>query len=333
MQEKLSGNTCFWYEKEIEYLLAAIELLVSFEVNHKICEVYSKEFVEEKRERYPLLFEFFENMQKEYSIEWLEFLLLFDMQEFSLDAYFAYMKDLPKEEFLSTLLQMPRSVIERAFETEQGQLELYQSNKEVFRSYFVIQTLFQKSDWLIDSFKELVLELRTEEAEKYLEIYARDILAWKKKMKEELQQKDGLEYSESLMGKSFHNRGPFEEFYFMPSIFMPLRCSRWFEKKQILIFDAIRMGQQDNQMIAEALKMLSDKTRFQILKLLKERKSMNGIEIAEQMKLAPSTVSHHMNHLKKSGLVHEEPSGNTRYYSINVHCMKNCIETLEKTFL
>ena len=100
-----------------------------------------------------------------------------------------------------------------------------------------------------------------------------------------------------------------------------------------MIFDAIRLGQLDNQMIAEALKMLSDKTRFQILKLLKANKSMNGIEIAEQMKLAPSTVSHHMNHLKKSGLVHEEPAGNTKYYSINIHCMKNCIETLEKTFL
>ena len=69
------------------------------------------------------------------------------------------------------------------------------------------------------------------------------------------------------------------------------------------------------------------------LVLLKEKKSMNGIEIADQMKLAPSTVSHHMTHLKNSGLVHEEPAGNTKYYSINVHCMKNCIETLEKTFL
>lgn len=86
-------------------------------------------------------------------------------------------------------------------------------------------------------------------------------------------------------------------------------------------------------MISEALKMLSDKTRYQILVLLKEKKSMNGIEIAEQMKLAPSTVSHHMTHLKNSGLVHEEPAGNTKYYSINTHCMKNCIETLEKTFL
>lgn len=333
MQEKLSKNTYFWYEKEIEYLLAAIELLVSFDVNPKIREVYSQEFIQEKRNAYPLLFEFFENMQDDYSIEWLEFLLELDLEYFSLKGFFAYIKGLSKEEFLRILLQMPREEIEKALDSEQGQLALYQNNRDVFQSYFVIQTLFQKSDWLIDSLECFVLELRTEDAERYLDAHAREIQEWKSKMQEELQQKDGLEYSESLMGKSFHNRGPFEQFYFVPTIFMPIRCCRWFEKKQIMIFDAIRLGQQDNQMIAEALKMLSDKTRFQILKLLKDRKSMNGIEIAEQMKLAPSTVSHHMNHLKKSGLVHEEPAGNTKYYSINIHCMKNCIETLEKTFL
>lgn len=333
MQEKLSGNTYFWYEKEIEYLLAALELLASFEVNPKIREVYLETFVEEKKKRYPLLFEFFENMQKDYSIEWLEFLLELDMKQFSLEGYFAYMKALSKEEFLSILLQMQQKEIENALDSEQGQLALYQNHRDVFQSYFVIQTLFQNSDWLIDSLEQFVLELRIEEAEKYLDAHEREIQAWKVKMKEELQQEDGLSYSESLMGKSFHNRGPFKEFYFVPSIFMPIRCCRWFETKQVMIFDAIRLGQQDNQMIAEALKMLSDKTRYQILKLLKERKSMNGIEIAEQMSLAPSTVSHHMNHLKKSGLVHEEPAGNTKYYSINTHCMKNCIETLEKTFL
>jgi len=333
MQEKLSENTYFWYEKEIEYLLAALELLASFDVNPKIREVYTQAFVEEKKEQYPLLFEFFQNMQKEYAIEWLEFLLAFDMEKFSIEAYFAYIRGLSKEEFLTTLLQMPRSEIKKAMDSEQGQIALYQNNKEAFQSYFVIQTLFQKSEWLIDSLEKLVIELRSQEAYSYLDAYAREIQSWKMKMQEELLQTTGLEYSESLMGKSFHNRGPFERFYFIPSIFMPIRACRWFEEKQILIFDAIRLGQQDNQMIADALKMLSDKTRYQILKLLKERKSMNGIEIAEQMKLAPSTVSHHMNHLKKSGLVHEEPAGNTKYYSINIHCMKNCIETLEKTFL
>lgn len=328
-----SKNTYFLYEKELEYLLAAMELLSAFGVNSKIREVYDAVFVEQKRERYPLLFELFENMEKEYSIEWLEFLLDYDVKNFSIESFFRHIRSLSKEDFLSRLLQVPLSEVEKALVSETEQIAFYQKNKRGFKSYFVIEALFQKTDWVIESLEALVCELRTQEAEKYLDGYAREIETWKQKIKEALEQEDALAYSESLMGKSFHNRGPFEEFYFMPSIFMPMKCCRWFEKNQILIFDAIRLGQQDNRMISDALKMLSDKTRYQILVLLKERKSMSGIEIAEQMKLAPSTVSHHMTHLKNSGLIHEEPAGNTKYYSINTHCMKNCIETLEKTFL
>lgn len=328
-----SKNAYFIYEKELEYLLAAMELLSTFGANPKIHEVYGDAFIGQKRESYPLLFELFENMEKEYSIEWLEFLLDYDVKNFSIESYFRFIKSLSKEEFLSRLLQVPLSEVEKALESETEQIAFYQNNKSGFKSYFVIEALFQKTDWVIDSLEALVCELRTQEAEKYLDGYAREIETWKQKMKESLEQEDALQYSESLMGKTFHNRGPFAESYFMPSIFMPIKCCRWFEKNQILIFDAIRLGQQDNRMISEALKMLSDKTRYQILVLLKERKSMNGIEIAEHMKLAPSTVSHHMTHLKNSGLVHEEPAGNTKYYSINTHCMKNCIETLENTFL
>lgn len=333
MQEKIRENTYFVYEKELEYLLAALELLASFDVNGKIREVYSNTFVEELRGKFPLLFELFENIDNMYSIEWLEFLLEYDVTNFSLDTYFQHMRSISEEEFLSCLLQVPVSDVEKAKITEQGLVEFYQEHRDIFKSYFAVEALFHKKDWVLDTLQEFVEKLRTEEAERYLNGYAREIETWRQKMQEALEVEDALAYSESLMGKSFHNRGPFEMFYFMPSIFMPIRCARWFVKNQILIFDAIRLGQQDNRMISDALKMLSDKTRYQILVLLKERKSMSGVEIAEQMKLATSTISHHMTHLKNSGLVHEEPAGNTKYYSINTHCMKNCIETLEKTFL
>lgn len=333
MQEKLGENTYFIYEKDLEFLLASMELLCNYGVNPKIHEVYDDDFVGYLMEKYPLLFEIFGNMDKNYGVELFEFLLDYNMTDFSIESYFQHVKAMPKHEFLSRFLQQPLGVIEKAMSSEQEQISFYQKNRDDFQSYFVVEALFQKVDWLLDSLESYVRELRTKDAEKYLDGYEREIETWKQKMQEALAKEEPLAYSESLMGKTFHNRGPFQTFYFMPSIFMPIKCCRWFEEHQILIFDAIRLGQQDNQMISDALKMLSDKTRYQILVLLKEKKSMNGIEIAEQMKLAPSTVSHHMTHLKNSGLVHEEPAGNTKYYSINTHCMKNCIETLEKTFL
>lgn len=333
MQEKLSKNAYFIYEKEIEYLLAAMELLCNYGVNPKIREVYTEDFVEQQKDAYPLLFEIFGHMEKNYGIELFEFLLDFAEEEFSVESYFQHIKSLPKNEILCRFLQQPMDVIEKVMSSEQEQIAFYQKNKADFNSYFVVESLFQKTEWMLDCLASFVCELRTEEAENYLDGHTREIETWKQKMQEALEKEEPLAYSESFMGKTFHNRGPFQAFYFMPAIFMPIKCCRWFEENQILIFDAVRFGQQDNRMISDALKMLSDKTRYQILVLLKEKKSMNGIEIAEQMKLAPSTVSHHMNHLKNSGLVHEEPAGNTKYYSINTHCMKNCIETLEKTFL
>jgi len=333
MQEKLGKNTFFIYEKEIEFLLAAIELLCNYGVNSKIREVYTEEFLERQKEKYPLLFELFGNMDKNYGVELFEFLLDYELTEFTMESYFQHIKSLSKEVILSRFLQQPMDVIEKTMNSESERISFYQKNRACFQSYFVVEALFLKTEWVFESLESFVSELRTDEAESFLEGHAKEIETWRKKMQEALEKEEPLAYSERLMGKTFHNRGPFQMFYFMPAIFMPIKCCRWFEEHQILIFDAIRFGQQDNQMIAEALKMLSDKTRYQILVLLKEKRSMNGIEIAEQMKLAPSTVSHHMTHLKNSGLVHEEPAGNTKYYSINIHCMKNCIETLEKTFL
>lgn len=333
MLEKLHSNAYFVYEKDIEYILASMELLNGFGINPKIREVYDEAFVEQQKNEYPLLFELYDHIGKGISIEILEFLMAFDMKEFSLELYFDYIKSLSKAEFLSCYLQKPIDVIEKALSSEEEQLLFYQTYKEELKSYFAVEILFQRTDWLIDAYYKFVCGLRTQKAETYLEKHKIEIQKWNVKLAEGLANEEPLLYSEGIMGKTFHNRGPYEKFFFMPSIFMPLMCVRWFENNQFLIFDAVRFGQKDNTMISDALKMMSDKTRYKILVLLKEKKSLNGIEIAEQMNLAASTVSHHMNQLKSSGLVHEEPAGNTKYYSLNTHCIKNCIETLEKTFL
>lgn len=333
MIEKLSSNAYFMYIKDIEYILAAMELLSGFGVNPKIREVYDEAFVEQQKNEYPLLFELYDHIGKGFSIEILEFMMSFDMSEFTLEKYFEYVMTLDKEEFLSIFLQKPLDEVKQALHSEGEQLAFYQKYKEELKSYFAVEILFQKTEWLVESYYKFVCALRTQQADKFLEKHGIEIQKWHTQLVEGLAKVDPLLYSEEIMGKTFHNRGPYEKFYFMPAVFMPILCVRWFEENQILIFDAVRFGQKDNTMISDALKMMSDKTRYKILVLLKEKKSLNGIEIAEHMNLATSTVSHHMSQLRNSGLVHEEPAGNTKYYSLNTHCIKNCIETLEKTFL
>lgn len=63
-------------------------------------------------------------------------------------------------------------------------------------------------------------------------------------------------------------------------------------------------------------KALSDKTRRQILNLLKSG-DLNAGEIAEHFDLSKPSISHHLNILKQANLVLDERQGQTIVYSLN----------------
>lgn len=63
-------------------------------------------------------------------------------------------------------------------------------------------------------------------------------------------------------------------------------------------------------------KALSDPTRRQILKMLRERDLTAG-EIAERFNISKPSISHHLNVLKQSSLVQDERKGQFIYYSLN----------------
>lgn len=336
MYEELQSQVYFVYEREIEYLLAGAELLVPYHINPKIWEAYDVQFVEEKKREFPLLFEFYKGMSKENGLSglgFIEFLLEYNMKDFRLEQFYEYLKKLPKERFLSKFLQEPKEKIRKIMSSEQEQILYYQEKPECFQSYFSVEILFQKTEWLLETYFRFVQELATKQAEKYLSGQEPQILNWKDRIAQGVQKEGPLHYSEIIMGKSFYNRGPYKNVYFMPSVFMPMMACRWFGEDQILMFDGIRWDNPGSSKMADMLKMLGDKTRYRILVLLKERVRLSGVEIAESMNLSTSTVSHHMTQLKNSGLINEESAGNTKYYSVNEYSIKNCIDILGKTFL
>ena len=62
---------------------------------------------------------------------------------------------------------------------------------------------------------------------------------------------------------------------------------------------------------------MSDKTRREILSMLKERNLSAG-EIADKFNLTKATVSHHLSVLKAAGLVDAEKHAQTVVYSLNM---------------
>lgn len=66
----------------------------------------------------------------------------------------------------------------------------------------------------------------------------------------------------------------------------------------------------------ESFKALSDPTRRQIIKLLKDR-DMTAGEIADHFNMTKPSISHHLSQLKQAKLILDERHGQTIVYSLN----------------
>jgi ArsR family transcriptional regulator, arsenate/arsenite/antimonite-responsive transcriptional repressor len=79
-------------------------------------------------------------------------------------------------------------------------------------------------------------------------------------------------------------------------------------------------------------KALNDKTRRQIVELLKE-KDMNAGEIADRFNISKPSISHHLDILKRADLITSEKKGQFVEYSLNTSILEdllNWILTLKK---
>lgn len=74
----------------------------------------------------------------------------------------------------------------------------------------------------------------------------------------------------------------------------------------------------------EVFQALSDPTRREILRLLRER-DMTAGEIADRFPLAASTLSGHFNVLKAAGLIVSEKLGTRVVYSLNLSVVEETL--------
>ena len=74
-------------------------------------------------------------------------------------------------------------------------------------------------------------------------------------------------------------------------------------------------------------KALNDPTRRRILEMLRD-KDMTAGDIAAQFDMSWPSVSHHLDLLRKAGLVVAEKEGQYIYYSINTTVMDDMLQWL-----
>lgn len=76
------------------------------------------------------------------------------------------------------------------------------------------------------------------------------------------------------------------------------------------------MGEQDLAPLLDTYKALADETRLRLLGLVAER-PYNGVGLAAALRISQPAVSHHVEKLKRAGLLSEQRAGKDRLYSLN----------------
>ena len=84
-------------------------------------------------------------------------------------------------------------------------------------------------------------------------------------------------------------------------------------------------------MLLEKLKCLSDKSKYEILKML-NNEPMYGQQIAQKLNLTTATISYHMNALSLNKLVTINKKDNKAYYNINKEELNKICALLKDTF-
>jgi DNA-binding transcriptional ArsR family regulator len=82
----------------------------------------------------------------------------------------------------------------------------------------------------------------------------------------------------------------------------------------------------------DIFKALNDETRRQILTMLR-KKDMSAGEIADQFNISKPSISHHLEILKRAGLVTSEKQGQFIIYSVNTTIIDDLLQwvlTLKK---
>jgi DNA-binding transcriptional ArsR family regulator len=91
------------------------------------------------------------------------------------------------------------------------------------------------------------------------------------------------------------------------------------------------LGEEQVEVNLNILKNIADKTRFQILMLLKD-KEMYGQEIADKIGITMATVSYHMSYLLISNMVLIDKVGHKGYYKLNKETLRRNVEFLKGIF-
>lgn len=338
--EKINDNTTFVYMPQLDAIYSVINL-VDGEDGLEFCrDIYGDEQVEKWRKKYPFLVETSIAIKNIYPLGIWDFILDMQLEGLDLEQYHKNLKDIKPEDFLWRVFDLDfvegasKETIVEAFTEDKALNEVYDWVKADCESFLAFTAFIRYSERYIDEFFALAEEMQQAYPDELFEKQEVLVEAMRKEVMAGVAELGAFEYSQKVMGKTFRNRGPYERFIFVPSYTMNRRVVRFFNVKENhktqVMFLSLKENRRNQEDVLRVLKAMGDGTRYQILALLAKEGTMRGMDIAKKVSVATSTVSHHMEQLKESGLITEEQVKNSKYYGLNRNVATELIKDLQK---
>ncbi|WIV12468.1 winged helix-turn-helix domain-containing protein [Proteiniborus sp. MB09-C3] len=331
MKEISSRNNCYFTHSIVVDLVSILINIFYNNNSNKYSDIYTEDYIKSIQKNYRFLGEITNSLPfNGYGM--LEFLLL-NKNFNNLEAYKSYVLSLKDEDFFYTFYgqYIDKEFLKLALQDDENLNKLYSEYGDISTNYLALKGLFSNKDLFLQEFFSCLDGLYTEEFISYYEETMIKIYDELPGLESSLLTIEPLELSQKIMGKTFRNRGPYEDFIFIPSCLINIKAIRFFGKDQILIY-SLNHKDFTKKDIINILKTISDETRFEIIELLSKEAPMTGKDLASKLGLSTPTISHHIDKLKEAGFTNEERVKNSKYYSINYNSMDKFINNLSSRF-
>lgn len=329
---EIKENNFFVYNEDIELVLTAFLILNGREEWQP--DFYNEEERANWKRKYTVLFEMFAGMKRDAAIIIMDACSAKDFCEFTIASFVKKLREEIHGRLITELLECDDVVLAKELaKSEEGLQLLFKEDayRHVFDSFLSMRVFYKDVEiWTVE-LEAFAEELRNQV---FLESIARhqdEVEAEWKRLLEQSMEKSALDISQIIMKKSFYHKGPFAQFVFVPTYMLGSSALRFYGENQILLYNPMKQEIERERLLMQ-MKTIADETRIAIIKLLNLNGPMCGKDIAKELNLAQSTVSHHIEQLRNAGLLHEEQVGKARYYSVRKESKENFMRMLNDIF-
>lgn len=151
-----------------------------------------------------------------------------------------------------------------------------------------------------------------------------------------LSAKNPIDLAEEIKGAKVTARLNYKEYVFVPSYFLHHHNIISFDTNKFMLAFNINTDYHKNdeeiERISNILKVLSDKTRLEMLTHLK-RRSTYGKVLAARLGLTTATISRHLEQLREINLVMDKKADNVKYFTVNKDEVEKILEELRLLLL